>query len=125
MVRPMAAGSFLLTGRGRLLTPEPYAGTAPWAILVRDGRIAWVGARAEAPPAAAVTDVSEALVTPGLVNAHTHPAYLGDRSDEAAARLAGSPYTGGGILRTVDGMAEIDEVTREIEALLRDGRARR
>ena len=97
----MAPGSFLLTGRGRLLTPEPYDGPAPWAILVRDGRIAWVGGRAAAPPADAVTDVAEALVTPGLVNAHTHPAYLGDRSDEAAARLAGAPYTGGGILRTV------------------------
>jgi adenylate kinase len=33
-------------------------------------------------------------------------------------------YRQRGILRTVDGMAEIDEVTRQIEAVLRDGRAR-
>jgi imidazolonepropionase len=46
-------------------------------------------------------DLGSALVSPGLVDAHTHPAFLGDRSDEAAARLAGAPYTGGGILRTV------------------------
>ena len=97
----MPPDGFLLTGRGRLLTPEPYDGPLPWAILVRDGRIGWVGARVDAPAADAVTDVAEALVTPGLVNAHTHPAYLGDRSDEAAARLAGAPYSGGGILRTV------------------------
>ena len=117
----MGAGSFLLIGRGRLLTPEPYAGPTPWAILVRDGRIAWVGARADAPPADAVTDLAGALVTPGLVNAHTHPAYLGDRSDEAAARLAGAPYTGGGILRTVAATrgASDDDLRSAIEARLR------
>jgi len=97
----MPADSLLLTGRGRLLRPEPYDGPLPWAILVRDGRIAWIGARTETPDADVVTDVADALVTPGLVNAHTHPAFLGDRSDEAAARLAGAPYSGGGILRTV------------------------
>ena len=101
MVRPMPADSLLLTGRGRLLRPEPYDGPLPWAILVRDGRIAWVGARTDAPDADVITDLAAALVTPGLVNAHTHPAFLGDRSDEAAARLAGAPYSGGGILRTV------------------------
>lgn len=116
----MAAGSFLLTGRGRLLTPKLYDDPAPWAILVRDGRIAWIGAMSEAPPADAVTDVAEALVTPGLVNAHTHPAYLGDRSDEAAARLAGAPYTGGGILRTVAATraAADDELRAAIESRL-------
>ncbi len=97
----MPGDSFLLTGRGRLLLPEPYDGATPWAILVRGGKIAWLGAKTEAPDADGTTDVAEALVTPGLVNAHTHPAFLGDRSDEAAARLAGAPYDGGGILRTV------------------------
>ena len=101
MVGPMPPDSFLLTGRGRLLRPEPYDGPLPWAILVRDGRIAWLGPRTEAPDAESITDLGEALVTPGLVNAHTHPAFLGDRSDEAAARLAGAAYDGGGILRTV------------------------
>ena len=98
----MPPDSLLLTGRGRLLRPEPYTGELPWAILVREGRIAWLGPRGEAPDADAVTDLAEALVTPGLVNAHTHPAFLGDRSDEAAARLAGKAYDGGGILRTVE-----------------------
>jgi imidazolonepropionase len=101
MVGPMPPDTFLLTGRGRLLRPEPYDGPSPWAILVEGRRIAWLGPRTEAPDADAVTDVAEALVTPGLVNAHTHPAYLGDRSDEAAARLAGAQYDGGGILRSV------------------------
>ena len=101
MVGPMSDKEFLLTGSGRLLLPEPYDGPMPWAILVLGGRIAWVGSRADAPHADVATDLGSALVTPGLVDAHTHPAFLGDRSDEAAARLAGAPYTGGGILRTV------------------------
>ena len=92
----------------------------PWAIAVRDGRFAFVGARSDAPRGDAV-DLGSALVTPGLVDAHTHPAFLGDRSDEAAARLAGAPYTGGGILRTVAATrAGSDEELRDaISARLR------
>ena len=97
----MAPVTLLITGSGRLLTPDPYDGPLPWAIAVSDGRVTWVGARSDAPPADDVLDVGSALVTPGLVDAHTHPVFAGDRSDEAAARLAGEPYTGGGILRTV------------------------
>jgi len=90
----------LLTGSGRLLLPEAYGGPTPWAIEMRDGRFGFVGPLSEAPSGDAV-DLGSSLVTPGLVDAHTHPAFLGDRSDEAAARLAGQPYSGGGILRTV------------------------
>jgi imidazolonepropionase len=74
---------------------------SPWAILVRDGRIAWVGAPDEAPATEQWIDLDTALVSPGLVDSHTHPVFAGDRSDEAAARLAGEPYAAGGILRTV------------------------
>jgi len=117
----MPAAALLITGRGRLLTPQPYDGPMPWAILVRGGVIEWIGARSDAPEADEVADVSDALVTPGLVNAHTHPAFLGDRSDEAAARLAGAPYTGGGILRTVAATraASDDELLAAIESRLR------
>jgi imidazolonepropionase len=121
MVGPMPPDSFLLTGHGRLLRPEPYDGPSPWAIVVEGGRIAWLGPRAEAPDSEAITDVAEALVTPGLVNAHTHPAFLGDRSDEAAARLAGAQYDGGGILRSVAATraGSDDELRSVIEARLR------
>ena len=61
-------------------------------------------------------DVGSALVTPGLVDAHTHPVFAGDRSDEAAARLAGEPYTGGGILRTVAATRAASD--DELEALV-------
>ncbi|HEX6654894.1 MAG TPA: imidazolonepropionase, partial [Candidatus Limnocylindria bacterium] len=90
-----------LTGSGRLLLPEPYDGQTPWAITVSDGMVVQVGAASDASPTDDVIDLGDALVTPGLVDAHTHPVYAGDRSDEAAARLAGEPYSGGGILRTV------------------------
>ena len=100
MVGPMSGDSLLLIGSGRLLLPEPYDGPMPWAVAIRDGRFSYVGPRSDAPRGAGV-HLGEALVSPGLVDAHTHPAFLGDRSDEAAARLAGAPYTGGGILRTV------------------------
>ncbi len=58
---------------------------------------------------------------PGLVDSHTHPVYAGDRSDEAAARLAGAPYTDGGILRTVRATRQADDATLErlVEVRLR------
>lgn len=96
----MSDAPLLLTGSGRLLLPEPYVGPLPWAIALQDGRITFVGARSDAERGDAV-DMRSALVTPGLVDAHTHPAFVGDRSDEAAARLEGAAYDGGGILRTV------------------------
>jgi imidazolonepropionase len=96
----MSGDALVLTGSGRLLLPEPYDGPSPWAIVITDGQFAFVGPASQAPSGDAVA-VGDALVTPGLVDAHTHPTFLGDRSDEAAARLAGAPYTGGGILRSV------------------------
>jgi imidazolonepropionase len=99
----------LLTGSGRLAP----AGLSPWALLVRDGRIAWVGAPAHAAADDEVVDLGSALVTPGLVDSHTHPIFAGDRSDEAAARLEGAPYTEGGILRTVRATRATDDATLE------------
>ena len=98
----------LLTGSGRLAP----VGLSPWALLVRDGRIAWIGSPSDAPDGERI-DLGAALVTPGLVDSHTHPVYAGDRSDEAAARLAGAPYTDGGILRTVRATRQADDATLE------------
>ena len=105
----MAPRTVLLSGSGRLCVAQRVAGEpprvlSPWAMLVHEGRVTWVGDPREIPPEPrpdTVEDLGSALVTPGLVDAHTHPVYAGDRSDEAAARLAGAPYSGGGILRSV------------------------
>lgn len=81
------------------------------AIAASGGRIAWVGPRAAlpAPPhqlAREIVPCGGAWITPGLVDAHTHLAYAGNRSDEFAERLHGVTYEtiarrGGGILSTV------------------------
>jgi len=105
-----------IIGQGRLLTmdgPRP-GGTGlvegPWVLQVDDGRIHEVrrgGLRRGDPEL--VDDVGSALVTPGLVDPHTHLIYAGDRSDEAAARSRGERYTGGGILRTVAATVEASD----------------
>lgn len=107
----------LLTGTGRLAP----AGLSPWALRVESGRITWIGSPADAPSDQARVDLGSALVTPGLVDSHTHPVFAGDRSDEAAARLEGAPYAEGGILRTARATSATDDVTLEglVEARLR------
>ena len=51
------------------------------AILVEDGKIAWVGLRADAPAGKPV-DCRGKLVTPGLIDCHTHLVYGGNRAAE-------------------------------------------
>ncbi|MEO6294414.1 MAG: imidazolonepropionase, partial [Candidatus Limnocylindria bacterium] len=62
-----------------------------------------------------------ALLTPGLIDSHTHPVFAGDRSDEAADRLEGAAYTDEGILRTVRATRAADDATLDalVEARLR------
>ncbi len=82
------------------------------ALAVVGDRIAWLGADSELAaavtlaPDATVLDASGAAVVPGLVDAHTHLAFAGERDEEIARRLAGASYeeiaaAGGGIVRTV------------------------
>ncbi len=77
------------------------------ALGVADGRIAWLGARADAPHAARVVhDCHGRWLTPGLIDCHSHIVHAGNRSDEFEARLNGATYediarAGGGIMSTV------------------------
>jgi len=94
----------LLTGIGRLWTGRGVLAGA--AVLVEGERIAWVGPSARAPGADVTDDCGGGLVTPGLVDAHTHPVYAGNRWPEIARRSAGAGYAeiaadGGGIAATV------------------------
>jgi imidazolonepropionase len=106
----------LLTGTGRLAP----IGLSPWAVRIEDGRISWLGSPSEADDDDRL-EVGAALVTPGLVDAHTHPVFAGERADEAAARLEGAAYTDGGILRTMRSTRAADDATLErlVEARLR------
>lgn len=126
--------------RGRLVT---LAGDSGWGevergtLLVRDGRIAWVGPDDSLPAALAAEAVEEhdlhgLCVTPGLVDCHTHLVYGGDRAGEFERRLQGVSYEqiareGGGIRATVAATRAADEGTlfaaaaRRAQALMNDG----
>ena len=71
------------------------------AVVVDGDRIAWVGPRSAAPAADARIDARGAAVLPGFVDSHAHLVFAGDRAAEFGARMAGRPYTGGGIRTTV------------------------
>ena len=90
-------------------------GNTPWgwvergALWVEGERILWVGNEAELPAGLVVDeehDLGGALVTPGLVDCHTHLVYGGQRAREFELRLQGASYediarAGGGIRSTV------------------------
>ena len=96
----------------RLVTLAPQQG---WglidrgALLTHGERIEWVGAEADLPAGLDIAqrhDLGGALVTPGLIDAHTHLVYGGDRAREFELRLQGASYeeiarAGGGIVSTV------------------------
>jgi imidazolonepropionase len=103
----MSEAADVLYANARVATlTDGYGIIEDGAVAVRAGRIAWVGPRAEAPPAASVHDCGGSWLTPGLVDCHTHVVYAGNRSDEWEARLNGATYediarAGGGIMSTV------------------------
>lgn len=72
------------------------------AVVVEEGKIAWVGSASQAPAADQVTDLSGRAVIPGFVESHSHLVFAGDRSEEFAARMEGRPYEAGGIRTTME-----------------------
>ena len=87
---------------------EPYGAIDDGAMLIVDGRIAWVGARADLPPHQATEThrLDGRWATPGLIDCHTHLVFGGDRSGEFEQRLQGVSYeeiarAGGGIVSSV------------------------
>ena len=102
------------TGIGELTTNDPerdgVLGLLHDAALVVDaGRIAWVGPAAAAPEADAEVRLGGRAVLPGFVDSHTHAVFAGDRGEEFVARMAGTPYTGGGIATTVAATRAADD----------------
>lgn len=104
--------SVLIANIGRLFTATERGTIENASVLVSGDRIAWVGASDDALASVEhgqvdhVVDAGGALVTPGLIDAHTHPMYAEPRLREVAARSAGSSYqgvasAGGGIASTV------------------------
>ena len=113
----------LITGIGELVTNDPSVGDGSPLGLIRDaalvavdGRVAWVGAAADAPPADDRMDRDGRALLPGFVDSHSHLVFAGDRGAEFAARMAGSHYDGGGIAATVAATRAADDV--ELRGLL-------
>jgi imidazolonepropionase len=105
------------------------------SVALDGGRIGWVGA-ADALPgryrAAPVRNLGGRLVTPGLIDCHTHIVFAGDRSREFEMRLEGASYeavarAGGGILSSVRATRAASEdallalALKRVDALLAEG----
>ncbi|SCG66993.1 imidazolonepropionase [Micromonospora halophytica] len=102
----MSPGSLLVDNIGELVTNSTGGAgllglRRDAALLVEDGRVAWIGPARDAPAADRRVDAEGAAVLPGFVDSHAHLVFAGDRAAEFAARMAGEPYTGGGIRTTV------------------------
>lgn len=106
------------------------------AIAVKDGKIAWVGPRSELPEfdvlATPVYRGKGGWITPGLIDAHTHLVFAGNRAHEFEQRLQGATYAeiaraGGGIISTVNACRDADEAElfelgrQRLNALAREG----
>jgi imidazolonepropionase len=118
-----------------------FDGELPWgwieqgALLVDGDQLTWVGTQGDAPATAkpdAVVDLGGALVTPGLIDCHTHLVYGGDRAGEFEQRLQGATYeeiarAGGGIRSTVNAtrsasdQALFDSASARARALMAEG----
>ena len=116
--------SLAITNIGELLTNDPTVGDGSpvgrltdAAIVLEEGRVAWVGPASQVPAADSQLDANGAAVLPGFVDSHTHSVFAGERSDEFEARMAGQRYDGGGIRRTVAATrAASDAALREATA---------
>ncbi|MBO2656377.1 imidazolonepropionase [Shewanella algae] len=115
---------------------EAYGAITDAALAVKDGKIAWIGKRSELPAfdvlATPVYKGKGGWLTPGLIDAHTHLVFAGNRANEFELRLKGASYeeiarAGGGIISTVKACREaseaelFDEARRRLNALAKEG----
>ncbi len=105
------------------------------AIVIEQGKIAYVGPQSEMPALYAdypATNCENRLITPGLIDCHTHLIHAGNRAHEFELRLEGASYeevakAGGGIVSSVKALraASEDDLVREslprLDALIAEG----
>ena len=107
-----------------MAAPEGLGIIGDGALLVEGDSIAWLGPEAEAPESDRTVDCRGRLMTPGLIDCHTHLIHAGSRAKEFEMRLQGASYAeisraGGGIVSTVKATREASE-----EELVAGGAAR-
>ena len=99
--------SVAITNIGRLISNDQAVGAGllgelrDAALVIEDGKVAWVGSSKDAPAADSSIDAAGRAVLPGFVDSHAHLMFAGDRAVEFAARMAGHKYAAGGIRSTV------------------------
>ncbi|WP_421381987.1 imidazolonepropionase [Bacillus salacetis] len=100
--------------KGEQMSHAPLIENA--ALAIKNGKVAWIGKASETSVLAAdkTVDAKGKLVTPGLVDPHTHLVFGGSREHEMALKQQGVPYLeilkrGGGILSTVKATREATE----------------
>ena len=110
----------------------PYGLIEDGAVGICDGIITFAGPADAAPEADLVEDCGGRLITPGLIDCHTHLIFAGNRANEFEARLSGKSYeeiarAGGGIISTVKATraASEDELVEtalpRLDALIAEG----
>ena len=114
---------------GRLFTGTDAGVIEHAAVIIDDERIAWCGRESDEPfdllgYVSNDEDCGGALMTAGLIDAHTHPLYAGNRMAEVAMRSAGASYeevakAGGGIVATVKATREATPAALEQAAAQR------
>ncbi len=121
-----------LTG-ARMNDLAPLAGNV--CVGVENGRVTYLGPSSRAPgefDLAHRYDARGMVLTPGLIDCHTHPAFVRGRAEEFAMRLAGASYeeiaeAGGGIVNSMNAVREasdeklLAETTRNLRRLKRHG----
>jgi imidazolonepropionase len=99
--------SVAITDIGSLVTNDSTLGDGKLgirsnaALVIEDGKIAWIGDSVNLPAADTVHSVNGKAVIPGFVDSHAHLVFAGDRSEEFSARMNGESYSAGGIKTTV------------------------
>jgi imidazolonepropionase len=149
--RPEIQASTVIRNIGQLVTisQQPLAGAggplqviANAALAVQKGHIVWMGPDDDAEPifqqgqsrgdGITLIDAGGAVITPGLVDSHTHLVFAGDRAEEFHLRRRGVSYgellaQGRGILTTMRATREADTETltelaqRRLDAMRRHG----
>jgi len=100
--------ALLVDNIGVLVTNDETLGAGPLgalagaALVVDGGRVVWNGPSSRRPAGTdARVDAAGRAVVPGFVDSHAHLVFAGDRTEEFAARMAGTPYGAHGIGTTV------------------------
>ena len=134
-INPIVSLMLLRNATIATMTPGvPYGLIAHGAVVIEGDRIAWTGPETDLPAAYQRDgeDMQGRLITPALIDYHTHVVFGGNRAEEFEMRLNGASYeavarAGGGIVSTVTatrGASEaalLDDAITRVDALIGEG----